>query len=922
MEALEQIKSIDLVLHATGVLGQPTGVKSGITWFRDPTTKDDTPSLAIYNDSSRGWSSYSSAATYSGWTIIDFAIAFEWCTTVWDAIKHLAECYNIDLGDWFVKEFKKQPKEAEFVENFKEYVLWISNGAFRGWLSSRGVSYDEALKYSANLKPVVKTLWFYEKRFIEKDVYKDILIFPCFDWKDKNVVWCKLRRCDWNWVKLKWSSDYVKSKTVWKSWFIFDEINQEQMILCEGEVDWLILKMLWFKGVIWNLGWVSFKRNLKTILKDVKTIISFYDHDSAGLKANKDLSEYLNRPVKAVKYPNLEWIEKYDVNDLFKMWYKEADFQAMIDEAILEKKEEKEEEKTPENIEELKKVKKKQPVKEKEDGYYFTTVVGETTKTAQITNFKIKVEDIIVYQEKMEEKRALWLKLYNETEEIYWEFKSFEFTDPKRFYAKVWSLKPNFSCFAMSNEQLQALIRFIDSSTAKETFKMEQRWYIARLNIFIFENWVFKDGKFTPFENIQDKRIADLGEYKIQLVKNIAMSPTFQEDLLYKPQIKHKIKNHFRYMFTGLQGDLVIWYLMAAMFVPILKKELTPFPILFVTWKKGYWKTTWLIKALSLYGMDTNPDSFETSTPLVDQKDVYELHGFTTWKDEYKNNKKCKYKDGYLKSVYDRSWVRKWTQSLEIKSFPVHTSLILSGEQFPTDDAVFSRILPININWNRTWKDMFPEIDKTSDFYGSVLREMLENYDFKSLADEYKKILKMVKEISSIYFSVTKRLLNVFAPAIAGYVFFNNFILEWEEMNEESESFANWMEKIMPLIEDKKRRENEEDIINSFFEHIFNLYQNPNSNLWAFWKEIVELEDKIFVKYSYLYDQSKWWDKYWTVTKVSLRDNMKTEYWVETQIKYADARWIKFNKNNLPEALGDIIAYIKKEKAEDENLSF
>lgn len=914
MDALEQIKSIDLVAHVESVVWQ--GKKNwNIFWFRDPTARDTDPSLAVYEDWSRGWYTFSWGwySESKGWSIIDFAIAFEGCASVGEAIKHLASVYNIELWEWLKKDFIKQPKETEFYTDFEKYKLPKSNWAFRTWLSWRGVTYDDTEKYWKNLVSMVKDLGFFEKRFIWKDLYKDIIIFPMYGDIQKTVVGAKLRRCDGDRFPLKNKSP-LKSKTAfgWKSWVLFDEINKDQMILCEGEADWVILKMLGFKWVIWNLGWVAFWGKLfKSLLKETKTIISFYDNDKAWQKANVTLTKSINRPIKVVQYPNIEWVEKYDVNDLFKMGYKETEFQKFIDEAVLINTE-----KEAETIKEFERKVKKEPVEEKEDGYYFRSVVWESTKVSQITNFKIKVEDVIVYTEKMEEKRALGLKLTDGVHEVYGEFQSHEFTDAKRFAAKVGWLKPCFSCFAMWNDQLQALIRYIDSSKVKETVKLEKRWYMQKLNIHVFENWVLKDKKFIPFDIISDKKIADLWKYKIQLDKTIAMSPTFQSDMLYKPEVKYKMVDHFRYMFTGHQGDLVIGYLMAALFVPILKKELTPFPILFITWKKGYWKTTWLIKALNLYGMDTNPDSFETSTPLVDQKDVYELCGFATWKDEYKNNKKCKYKDGYLKSIYDRSWVRKWTQSLEVRSFPVNTSLILSGEQFPTDDAVFSRILPININWNRTWKDLFPEIERKSDLYGSILREMLEKYEITELAEEYRKILEEIKELNSNCFAVTKRLLNVFSPIMAGYVFFNRFILENGGMGEDSDTLAEWMEEIIPLIEDKKRRENEEEVINSFFEHIINMMQNPHSSIWPGGKEIAIVDcNKVFVKYSYLYDLCRGWSKYDTTTKNSLKDNIKTEYNVETRdVKYAWARGIKFNKNNIPPALADILEYMKEQE--------
>ena len=53
--------------------------------------------------------------------------------------------------------------------------------------------------------------------------------------------------------------------------------------------------------------------------------------------------------------------------------------------------------------------------------------------------------------------------------------------------------------------------------------------------------------------------------------------------------------------------------------------------------------------------MEVAAENFETSTQFVDQTEISELSSLPLWRDEFRNTKNTKKKDGYLKSVFDRN---------------------------------------------------------------------------------------------------------------------------------------------------------------------------------------------------------------------------------------------------------------------------
>ena len=106
--------------------------------------------------------------------------------------------------------------------------------------------------------------------------------------------------------------------------------SSSQVIVCEGEADYLVLRMLGYDNVIGNIGGASACRDIiRDITKHIDKVIIAYDNDVAGKKAAEKLEEFCNRKMTIVSYPDREDAEgnKYkDINDYFCGGYTKEDF--------------------------------------------------------------------------------------------------------------------------------------------------------------------------------------------------------------------------------------------------------------------------------------------------------------------------------------------------------------------------------------------------------------------------------------------------------------------------------------------------------------------------------------------------------------------------------------------------------------------
>ena len=910
MGTIDKIKEIDLLQYAQKLYWEYK-TKNWNHFFHS-WLEDKTASLVVFRDYQKNW--YFDYSKKQGGTIIDMCMQFYNLDKA-QAIKKLKEDYNIQDEGTFEK--KETVKRSDVFERLKKWDFMNSwnNTFFSQFLQTRWFTFQFIQDNQEIIEEIAKEFWVVESCFDSKEgekyIFKNMIVFPCYHYNEEtfemDLVWAKLRRVDWEKI---WN---VKSLTLTgtNTGLIYSKkiFDFDQVIIVEWETDYIVLRALWFENVVWNLwGVASNMQEIRKITKKTNSFISFYDNDKAGKEANKQLWIILWRPIKEVQYKKIEWKDKYDVNDLFAMGYTKKDFQDLIDNAKI---------KTSDEILE----EEDQNVIEKNNWYFFQETIKDKVYEIRGTNFLIEIQDIVLYTdtENGDINKTLRLKLSNWIKEVSGEFNSRNTTDMKSFNSKVRSLETSFSCYDMKQIHLESLMRHIHKEiNIKNTVVVKHKWYIWEYNCWVFKNGVFHNWKFHEYN---ENNVVDIWEVKVKVLSSETNLPHFQEDVYYDETVKNDIIKDFRYMFCWHGGDLVLWFMMSSIFVNNLKRELKPFPILFVNWKKGSWKTTAVDFALRTLWLEISAENFETSTDFVDQLDISEISSLPLWRDEYKNVQKVKRKDWYIKSVFDRNGLSKGTvkwNSLSKNTYPINATLLLSWEESPSDDAVFSRCCLIDVNQNRKgWVDQYEEIKKRADYYGSIFREILEKNNFLELAEKYRKMLEATKIILIKELKLEKRILNVYLPIIAWFFFYNSILLKKNFLL--SEESKDWFQKINEIIQAKINEEKENDIINDFFGVLNTLY-NQNKIYTSDWfvKPIWETGCQIAFNELYaIYNREQELQKGRTTKKSDLKKYMETEFWAcnSTMTLHDEktCRSLKFSTEKMPDELRILYENIKNE---------
>lgn len=242
------------------------------------------------------------------------------------------------VDEWVRKAFEKSLSAEELLKDFDSYKLWGFKEEVSRFLVNRWVPYDYIQKNHVEIGSIFKDIGYYDKFFCtewetwkedgkwitadEKDTPKTVavLMFPCLD-ADWKRIGLKLRRVDGK--TIRGQKSYAPSWS--KTGLLFDKIDDKEAIIVEWETDYIILRVLGFKSVVWNLGWVSAHRDkLKSLLFSSSRVICLYDSDEAWLEHKQKLAESFGRAIYQIDLPLREdnkGNKLTDVNDLYGAGY-------------------------------------------------------------------------------------------------------------------------------------------------------------------------------------------------------------------------------------------------------------------------------------------------------------------------------------------------------------------------------------------------------------------------------------------------------------------------------------------------------------------------------------------------------------------------------------------------------------------------
>ncbi len=282
--------------------------------------------------------------------------------TVFSFMKmHLWALNDRDVFSWFEENFgiksaleKKKPNtpKKDILENFQKYQIKQNFteqilGNIRSWLVHRGFTHEyvNSPEGTERIKSVFSICWFCENPATRtktkggKDWIptRPVIIFPELSAEPK-IVWCKMRKTN----NLPEDEESTDSKSIniagGNSGVLFHSLefiqNAKQLIIVEGEADYIIMRMLGFDNVIGNLwGVLHCKEIIRDLVKMTNSIIIAYDNDKAGKDWARRLSEFCKRQMFYIKYIDRKNVhgESYkDINEFFEGGFTRDDFENMI----------------------------------------------------------------------------------------------------------------------------------------------------------------------------------------------------------------------------------------------------------------------------------------------------------------------------------------------------------------------------------------------------------------------------------------------------------------------------------------------------------------------------------------------------------------------------------------------------------------
>lgn len=353
-----------------------------------------------------------------------------------------------------LEEYDNKPEEKQKVlsnqviyEKFItwEFDCWWYNNAMPRFLTPRWFTYEWINKNANDVGKVFKHIWYYDNYFttefktvknphtwdfqnLEWDDPKtvDVFLFPCYDHK-KNIIWMKIRRVDWK--QIRWTKSSCPYWT--KTWLIYDNIDiSKPVYITEWEMDYIVLKLLWYKNVVWNLWWVqSNAQMIKDLCFKCPTIICLYDEGTAWDLGKKKLQELMNREVLEMIFPVLrdkQWNEISDINDLYKAWY---DTKTRWDELLKEVK--------PINSDEN--INSEYPfIFIRQDLMYYDTEYNKFQDKSRVSDFlNVSVKDLTKLMHSKEIKQYEWLCYY-----AWWKKWYYNLLDETTIIKDWWEVEP------------------------------------------------------------------------------------------------------------------------------------------------------------------------------------------------------------------------------------------------------------------------------------------------------------------------------------------------------------------------------------------------------------------------------------------------------------------------------------------------
>ena len=266
----------------------------------------------------------------------------------------------------------------------------------------------------------------------------------------------------------------------------------------------------------------------------------------------------------------------------------------------------------------------------------------------------------------------------------------------------------------------------------------------------------------------------------------------------------------------GYAAYMGIGWVVATIFSEDIFAKYKCLPILWPHGKRESGKSTFARWLMNFFGVETEGIGLsKTTTQNFIARILSYRSSLGVWFDEYRNEAEVTNRDGFFRSAYNRQLSGKGTATaFQAKGFVVNATLMISGEELPRDNGLFTRCIPLQISSNRRDRTVYEAVNRLTSKFSGFTYHLLLNYD------KYRdKIMSNIAELKEalVGLDVSDRTAENWAICAAAF----------ESTVIEDDGFIAWVEKSCQEI---KRTGEEEHMLNLFWEDLNYLYSRRELN--------------------------------------------------------------------------------------------
>ena len=151
------------------------------------------------------------------------------------------------------------------------------------------------------------------------------------------------------------------------------------------------------------------------------------------------------------------------------------------------------------------------------------------------------------------------------------------------------------------------------------------------------------------------------------------------------------------------------------------------FPFLFLFGKRRGGKSTLARYLCAMCGLETEGDSIAETTQVGIARSMSYYSSLPYWLEEFRNEKEILRKGSYLRAAYNRAGAAKGLKAeFGTRQVDCRSTLLLCGEDTPSDPALLSRCVIVSINEKDRKGTRYRELQDTWTSFGACFRPLIE----------------------------------------------------------------------------------------------------------------------------------------------------------------------------------------------------